>query len=149
LAATPTGTSIPGDANSKGTGPALALNDHKHAREAKEEIPHTWAVAADIRVPSGDTDYIPGFFARVPAGRTCKLTRVRGKINSGTSVTVKLQINGVDATGFTGISVTTTATNTTPTAVSLADGDYVQLVPTAVAGSPKNMSVTASVEYAA
>lgn len=133
IAVLPTGT----------TGTTVALGNHNHLIEQ----PHTWAVGADVKVPSGDTDYIPGFFVSKPATQTVKLTRCRAKINSGTSVTCKIQINGVDATGFTGISVTTTAATTDPADVTLADGDYVTLVVTAVSGSPKNMSFSAMLSY--
>ncbi|EDK72275.1 hypothetical protein TM7_0330 [candidate division TM7 genomosp. GTL1] len=74
------------------------------------------------------------------AGQAVKLVSVRHRINSGTSATVKLQNNGADITGFTGISVTTTATTTDPADATLADGDMLQLVVTATSGSPQNMS---------
>ena len=110
-------------------------------------VPHTWAVPGEIKVPSGDTDFIVPFFVPVPSGRYAKIVACRYKINSGTSVTAKLQVNGSDATGFTGISVTTTAATTDPADVSLADGDRLALVVTAVSGTPKNMSFTVYLDY--
>jgi hypothetical protein len=92
-------------------------------------------------VPSGGTDYLPGFFIDLPAGQTVSLKACRYKIYSGTSATAKIQVNGSDATGFTGISVTTTAAETTGT-VSLADNDYITLVITAVSGTPTHLSFT-------
>lgn len=110
-------------------------------------IPHTWAVPGEIKVPSGDTDYIVPFFVPVVGSKAVKLVACRYRINSGTSVTAKLQVNGSDATGFTGISVTTTAASTDPTDVALANNDLLALVVTAVSGTPKNMTFTALLEY--
>lgn len=110
-------------------------------------LPHAYTVSGEIKVPSGDTDFINGFFVPVPTGQTVKIVSCRYIINSGTSATVKLQKNGSDITGFTGISVTTTAASTTPTSVSLADNDKINLVVTAVSGTPKNMSFTIFLEY--
>lgn len=113
-------------------------------------MPHTWAVAGEIKVPAGNADVIPGFFVPpLAAGQTVKLVSARHQIGAGTSVTAKLQRNGVDITGFTALSVTTTSTLTDPADVSLAAGDYVQLIVTAVSGTPQNLSFTLSLEYAA
>jgi hypothetical protein len=110
-------------------------------------IGHTVAVQGEIKVPSGGTDYIPGFFVSLPSGQTAELAACTYKIYSGTSATVKIQINGSDATGFTSLSVGTTASTTDPTNVALADGDYIQLVPTAVSGTPTHLSFTIFLEY--
>lgn len=110
-------------------------------------VPHTWAIAGLIAVPAGDTDFICPFYVPVPSGQTAALVGCRYSINSGTSATVKLQKNGVDATGFTAISVTTTPTTTDPANVALADGDALALVVTAVNTAPTNMSFTVWIEY--
>lgn len=111
-------------------------------------VPHTWAVAGEVKVPAGDLDVIPGFFVpSLAVGQTAKLVEARHKIGAGTSATVKLQKNGVDITGFTAISVTTTAALTNPADVALAAGDYIQPIVTAVFGTPKNMSFTVALEY--
>lgn len=113
-------------------------------------VPHTWAVAGEVKVPAGDNDVIPGFFVpTLAAGQTVRLMQARYKIGAGTSATVKLQKNGADITGFTGISVTTTAGTTTPTAVTLAAGDFIQPIVTAVSGTPQNMTFSVALEYAA
>lgn len=122
--------------------------DGKAVVSSALNIPHTWAVAGEVKVPVGDADVIPGFFVpSLATGQTVKLVEARHKIGSGTSATVKLQKNGVDITGFTGISVTTTATLTNPADVTLAAGDYIQPIVTAVSGTPKNMSFTVALEY--
>lgn len=144
---TPTNSAI-GDAAAIGTGNVLARSTHVHGREGPQWISHTFSVAGDVAVPVGQLDFINPMFASVASGRTVKLAKCKYKINSGTSATCKLQINGVDATGFTGISVTTTAATTDPTNISLADGDVIALIVTAVSGSPVNMSFTITLEHA-
>jgi len=111
---------------------------------------HTWAIPGPIAVASGDTDFIVPFFVSFDATtQAVKLASARHRINSGTSATVKLQKNGADVTGFTAISVTPTSTTTDPTDVSLADGDRIALVVTAVSGSPINMTFTVFLQYEA
>jgi hypothetical protein len=110
-------------------------------------IGHTWAVGGEVKVPSSDTDFIPPMFISLPSGDTAKLVSCKYIINSGTSVTAKLQKNGSDITGFTSISVTGTAASTNPTDVDLADGDKIALVVTAVSGTPKNLSFTIFIDY--
>lgn len=107
------------------------------------EVEHTWTIGGALAVPSGDTDFINPMAVSEIAGVVKTLTRVRYKINSGTSATFKLQVNGSDATGFTALSATTTAATTDPADVSLADLDSVAPVITAVSGSPQNLFVTA------
>jgi hypothetical protein len=109
---------------------------------------HTFAVPGEIKVASGDTDFIPPIFVSLAAGQTLKLVKARHVINSGTSVTCKLQANGSDITGFTGISVTTTVADTDPADVDLADNDRLALVVTAVNGTPKNLSFSLVFEAA-
>jgi len=110
-------------------------------------IGHTYAIVCEIKVPSGQDDFIIPFFVSLVSGQTAKLVKARHIINDGTSVTCKLQKNGADITGFTGISVTTTAADTDPSDVTLADNDKLALVVTAVSGTPKNMSFTLFIEY--
>lgn len=110
-------------------------------------IGHTWTIHDEVKVPSGDVDFIAPFFVKLPTGQTGKLISARHVINAGTSVTAKIQKNGVDATGFTAITVNTTASDTDPTDVTLANNDKLALVVTAVAGTPKNMTFTVFIEY--
>jgi hypothetical protein len=109
-------------------------------------VPHTFTIYGTVAVPVGDTNYVIPFFVPKPAGQTATLVQARHVIHAGTSATVKVQKNGVDATGFTGISVTTTAT-TTSGSVALADNDLLALVVTAVAGSPTNLTFTVYIDY--
>lgn len=119
----------------------------KLASYPKLVIPHTFAINGLVSVANGQYDYISPFFIKVPSTQTVKLISARHRINAGTSATVKVQINGVDATGFTGMSVTTTSTDTDPTDISLANNDLVSIVVTAVSGSPQNLSMTLFFEY--
>lgn len=120
-----------------------AASNHTHTYR----IPHTVAVQGEIKVPSGGTDYLPGFFVDLPSGQSATLSAARYKIYSGTSATVKIQVNGSDATGFTSISVGTTAALTEPAAVTVSDGDYITLVVTAVSGTPTHLSFTMFLDY--
>lgn len=109
----------------------------------------TWIVGGYVNIPQGDIDFINPIFVSVAAGQTLKLVACKYKINSGTSATVKLQRNGVDVTGFTGLSVTTTAATSDPADVTLTDSDQLQLVVTAIAGNPQNMSFSIFLETTA
>jgi len=110
-------------------------------------IPHTWGIPGEIKVPSGDTNFISPFFVSLSSGQTAKIVKARYSINFGTSVTCKLQKNDVDATGFTSISVTTTVSNTDPADISLAEDDKLALIVTGISGTPKNLSFTIFIEH--
>lgn len=111
-------------------------------------VPHTYTIPGVVNLPVGDTDYVCPFFIKFLAGQSAKFSMAMHRINSGDPITVKLQKNGVDITGFTGISVSTTTTVTDPTDVALADGDMLQLVVTAVGATPaKNLTFTLFIEY--
>jgi hypothetical protein len=86
-------------------------------------------------------------FVDLPSGWTAKIVSVRYKIRGGTSATFKMQDDGADITGFTSLSCTTTAAETAPTAVTIADASYLAPVITAVVGSPDNISISAVIEY--
>lgn len=110
-------------------------------------IGHTYGVISKIKVPNGQKDFIIPFFVSLASGQTAKLVKARHKINAGTSVTCKLQKNGSDITGFTGISITTTAADTDPADVTLANDDKLALVVTGISGTPQNLSFTIFIEY--
>jgi hypothetical protein len=117
------------------------------ARVTVVRIGHTYTIPGEVSVPSGDTNYIPPFFVSLATGQTAVLSKIRYRINSGTSVTFKLQKNGGDITGYTALSATTTSTTTDAADVSLADNDMIALVVTAISGTPKNMSVTIFIDH--
>lgn len=108
-------------------------------------IGHTYAISGEIKVPSGDTDFIIPFFYSAVVGQTANIVKARHSINSGTSATVKLQRNGGDITGYTGITVNTTPSDTTQTQ-ALSDNDEIALVVTAVSATPTNMNFTIFIE---
>ena len=110
-------------------------------------LTHTFAVGGEIKVPVGDVDYIPGFYISIPTGQKATLLSVMPRINAGTSATFKLQSEGVDITGFTSIVADTTPAVVTPTAVELTSLAYIQLVVTAVSGTPKNLTVSLIIKY--
>lgn len=111
-------------------------------------VAHNFIISGEIKVPSGQTDLIPPAYFAVATNQTLKLAKVRYNIEAGTSVTFKLQKNSADITGFTGLSATTTTASTDPADVTIADNDEVQVVVTAVAGTPQNMTVMLTMEYA-
>ena len=108
---------------------------------------HTWTISGTIAVPSGDTDFICPFYVDLITGQTVAIAGYKAVINAGTSVTLDVKVNGSNATGFTAISVTTTAGGAFPGNVSLSDGDKVAIVVSAVSGTPKNMSFSLFLEY--
>jgi hypothetical protein len=112
-------------------------------------IGHSYLIPGEIRVQSGTTDYILPFYVSLATGESKKLAKLTYLINSGTSVTFKVQRNGVDVTGLTGLSATTTAASTTVPSggLVLADGDCIQLVVTAVSGAPQNLTATLFIDY--
>lgn len=87
---------------------------------------------------------LPGPFIFVPSGVTKKLLKIRYVTSAG-SVAFKLQKNGVDIAGFTGLSATTTATTTDPADVTLADNDYITCVISSSTGGT-DLSVTLVIE---
>lgn len=110
-------------------------------------IPHTFTIPGIIAIPSGDTDYIPGMFIDLPAGKTAAISLARARINGGTSATVQLRRNGSGL--HTAAVVTTTAGDISMTGapVALADNDYLQIVISAISGTPQNLSFTIYVDY--
>lgn len=124
------------------TGPAGPAGADKIYRIGK-----TYAIGGEIKVPVGQTDFLVPFFVSFAAGQTAKLVKVRYQLQSGTSATVDVEINGSGATGFTGISVTTTPAETDPADVVLSDNDEIAIVVTGVSGTPQNMTFTLFLEH--
>lgn len=103
---------------------------------------HTYAIGGVLNT----TDFIPPMFFYKLSTQTSILRKIVCQISTGTSATVKLQINGSDATGYTGITVTTTKTATAHD-TTLSDGDAIRLLITGISGSPQNLTVTLVVEH--
>lgn len=112
------------------------------------ELPLHATVAGEVRVPSGNFDVIPQLFVPVLGGQTAKLKRVRYGIGAGTSATFKIQRNGADVAGLTGLVAAAAVTETAlGTPVTLANNDRLQVVVTAVSGTPQNLSAAMVVEH--
>ena len=109
-------------------------------------IPHTWVTPNAVTVPSGTTDAIPPMLMTIPTGKTATLKGMRYGILGGTSATFKLQKNGVDITGYTSKSATTTPALYSSD-ITLANGDKLQPIVTAVSGSPVGLSISIYIEY--
>ncbi len=122
------------------------------------QVGHTFSIPGDISTPVGEDSIVPPFAVPKAANQTVKLARARFRLNNGaTGVTVsfKIQRNGADAAGFgTTAAPLVTGANTSwaeanPADLTLADNDSLQLVVTAIAGVPKNLSVTLILEHVA
>lgn len=117
-----------------------------HKTIASQDARYRLAATA-ITIPVRETASIPGAVeaGTVPLAtvdRASKAVKVYFKIIAGTKVTFKLQNNGVDMAGFTGLEATKAAGSAEPAAVTLADGDELTLVVTAVEGAPKGFHAT-------
>lgn len=106
----------------------------------------TWAIGGEIKVPSGDTDFIPPAFVTRATDETLTLTRLRAQINSGTSVTLSATRNGTPITGYEDLSVTSSADDIGSGTEEFDNNDVFGIVVTAVSGTPKNLTVTAVFE---
>jgi hypothetical protein len=107
-------------------------------------------VDGEIKVPSGDTDYICPIRIRVLSGMTRTLVGCYFRMNSGTYIYFKLQKNGSDLTTFGSSGIMTVSSSwqvSTPTGISLADGDIIQPIVTAVSGTPKNFNIILATNY--
>ena len=116
------------------------------ARKKTVRNGHTWAISGEVNVAAGDTDFVIPFFVSLASGQTAKVVKARYVINGGTNCNVKVQKNGVDVTGFTNITVTTTIAETDPADVALADNDKLSLIVNSVSGAPTNLTFTLFVE---
>ena len=121
-------------------------------------VERAWALQGEIKVPSGDTDFIPPIFLYVPANQTFTLKFVQYGINGGTSATFKVKQKTVSAGSYTDVATGIVA-DTTPNGNktdfssnnSLAGGStgtmfMVAIEVTSVSGTPKNLSVTLNYE---
>ena len=102
----------------------------------------TFVIPDTVAVAVGDVNFLPPQYLSISSDQAVQIIGVRAAINSGTSATVSLNQNGSGVTGLTAVVVTPTPTTTSITPVSVADGDVLALVVSAISGTPKNMSVS-------
>ena len=108
----------------------------------------TYTITGAVNVASGESDFILPFFVPVHSGQIVKLIGLRYLIHAGTSATVKAVRNGSDIAGLTSLTVGTAAGSANLSSpLTLADGDLLALVVTAVSGTPQNMTVTYVIEH--
>lgn len=107
------------------------------------QLNHTYAVAGALSAQT-----LPPFFVPVIAGQTAILESVRCQLQSGTSIALALQQNGVNIGGLSAVSVTGTATTTSPTApVNLSNNDAIQAVLSSPVGAPTGLTISVYVQY--
>lgn len=111
-------------------------------------IGHTWAIVGEVMVQVGEVDYLLPHFFNVPTGTAPQLVGCRGVVHTGGPVTLSLYRNDAPIAGYVGLSITTTPTTFTTTALTLANNDTLRPVVTAIAATPQNMSFTVFVDYA-
>jgi hypothetical protein len=132
-----TGITISSTGVDEGTGD-VTVNAPGHT----VRVSHTWAIAGTVAVSASLS-----MFVSLAAGQTAKAVAARYKIGAGTSATISVRKNGVDMTGFTALSATTTAATSNPTDVTLAEGDELSLNITAISGAPTGLSFTLFLEH--
>ncbi|HVQ60370.1 MAG TPA: polysaccharide deacetylase family protein [Solirubrobacterales bacterium] len=106
-----------------------------------------FTIPDEIKVASGDIDYIVPFVIALRTGQTAKVVKAFHRLNSGTNAKVKLQKNGADLTGFTAIEVKAEQKTTDPADQAIVDGDRLALVVESVSGSPKNLTFAVVIEH--
>jgi hypothetical protein len=122
------------------------------------QIPHTFSIPGEISVQAGEDGVVPPFAVPKTVLQIVRLARVRFRLNNGAvgvTVSFKIQLNGAAAAGFgTTAAPLVTVTDQSwaeanPADITLAGNDSIQLVVTAIAGVPKNLSVTVILEHVA
>ena len=102
---------------------------------------HTFAVLGNL----APVTVLPSFFVPKAANQTVKLSALRAKIVSGTSIAVQIKRNGSDV--GSPITVTPTTTSTSLGDIALADGDEISAVCSAHSGAPTTLSATVVLEW--
>lgn len=103
-----------------------------------------WVITGPINVAAGEVDYIAPAYLAIPSGFTATLNTVRARINSGTSVNLRVTQNGSTMSGLSSIVATTSGTSQTGLSLTLSDGDLIAPVVNSTSGSPQNMTVMIS-----
>lgn len=107
------------------------------------QLSHSYSVTGALTAQT-----LPPFFVPVIAGQTATLKAIRAQLQSGTSIALALQRNGTNISGLSAVSVTPTATTTSPTgAVDLANDDAIGAVLSTPSGSPVGLTISIYVEY--
>lgn len=106
---------------------------------------HTFAIAGEVKVAVGQTDYIPPFFVSKSPNQTVKLVKAFSRLNAG-AASASVQINGSDH--FANMHIDTTDRNTSSESAALAEGDKISLVVGTVdATPPENLTVTLVLQH--
>jgi hypothetical protein len=112
---------------------------------------HGFTIGGTVIVPANNTTDVnvaPGKFLDFAPGEVVTIVKVRYKVHSGTSATFKFQRNGVDISpwplsGSGSIAASTTSNvQTLASPISVSAGDYVQLIVTAISGTPTGLAAT-------
>jgi hypothetical protein len=107
------------------------------------QLSHTYAVPGLLAAQT-----LPAFFVPIMAGQTGVLVAARCQIQTGTSIQVELQRNGVDIGGLNAVSVTTTPTTTLASpAPALGNNDAIQAILSSLVGSPTGLTISFYVQY--
>jgi hypothetical protein len=110
---------------------------------------HTWAISGEIDVASGQDNVIIPFFVSLATGQTAQIVKARYQLQSGGTADVTLKRNGSPVSGFSGLTVTTTASSSTAPAVSIVEDDELDIDVNSITGTPENLTFTIFVEYMA
>ena len=109
-------------------------------------LPYTWGISGPIDVATGQNGFLLPMFMSLAAGQTASLVGCTYKINDGTAVRVRIELNGVILPDYSNVIATQTV-NSTNSTVALSTDAELALVVTSVSGSPSNMSFTLFIEY--
>jgi hypothetical protein len=98
--------------------------------------------------PVDETFEMPPVRVAIAPGEAKELIRVDAKLLFGTSIAVRVRINGVNAYFIENVvSTGWTTTTTALTTVTLNDGDVIDMVPSDPVGNPEGLSVGAVIEH--
>jgi hypothetical protein len=146
----PNGEELPPMPDLQFTGSGMVVKEEEGAKKIVVEVqkkirtPHTFALQGVITVTP-----IPGFYVSLSSGQTSKLVKARYHIVKGTEAQFQIRRNGTAIAGFgaeANLAAKETAQSVTPTAVQLAEDDYLDINVVSVAGTPENLSITLVIE---
>lgn len=110
-------------------------------------VSHSFHYPGLVESISGTANKMLRHYVNIPTGYQARLVGCRYSIEDGTSVAFEVRRNGAGATGFTGLSATTTPQSTTPAQIVLSDNDYLEVVHSSPSGNPHNFVCTIFVKY--